>query len=360
MKSFYIIIVILTVLLCGCNNIQDTQTNQELTQDTIVQEKSIPVEIWDTGTDITYAEPISSVTDANVSNFDPVNVAIVSETDPVAELKGYENYTFSAYYYTTANKYQGVIEDDNIKSQLWDFISDQLEQPVREGGTVGGSEGAELHLTDNQTGAQTTIYYAIWYENPMDEGGPMVMYYDGTFYDELVYNETSNYEDNYHANKYFNDLIESIKSDENLIKPSNSTAEYDNYTFSAYYYDYYDTANKYQGVIEDDNIKSQLWDLISNQLEQSVYEDGSTGGSECAELYLTDKQTGVQTTIYYTIWYSDPMVDGGPIVMYYDGICYEAFLYDNDKYYFTSDYFYDLIGSIKSDENLLVPNHTTS
>ncbi|MCC8068220.1 MAG: hypothetical protein LIO71_00400 [Ruminococcus sp.] len=126
-----------------------------------------------------------------------------------------------------------------------------------------------------------------------------------------------------------------------------------NFDFSAYFYDYYSntvhepTRNKYRGEILDENIKKQLWEMISNYEEGVPIEGGSVGGSDCAELYLTDKNTGKIYTIYFSIWYASPELEGGPMVISINGDYYGEITGD-------SDMFYSMIGeAIMKDENLI-------
>lgn len=70
------------------------------------------------------------------------------------------------------------------------------------------------------------------------------------------------------------------------------------------------------------------------------------GGSDCAELYLTNKSTGENLAIYYSIWYASPELDGGPEVMVINSNYYGASTEDSGK-------FYSLIGeAIMKDENI--------
>lgn len=146
--------------------------------------------------------------------------------------------------------------------------------------------------------------------------------------------------------------VESTDNISNTSKGKVSDYEMSDYDFSAWFYDYYGdsthqpTWNKYNGTIQDENIKKQLFDLVCQYETGIPIDGGSVGGSDCAELYLTNKSTGERFAIYFSIWYASPELDGGPEVMNIHGNYYGAETGD-------SDIFYSLIGqAIMKDENL--------
>lgn len=135
------------------------------------------------------------------------------------------------------------------------------------------------------------------------------------------------------------------------------------FDFSAYFYDYYGdtthepTWNRYEGTIQDEDIKKQLFDLVCEYENVTPYNGGSVGGSSAA-LYLTNKSTGEEFTIYFSIWYASEELEGGPEVMKINGNYYSATTGD-------SDMFYSLIGeAIMKEENLIslgaINNQTTT
>lgn len=147
--------------------------------------------------------------------------------------------------------------------------------------------------------------------------------------------------------------VESTENISNTSKGKVSDYEMSDYDFSAWFYDYYGdtthepTLNKYQGTIQDEDIKKQLFDLVCRYETAIPFASGSVGGSDCAELYLTNKSTGEKFAIYFSIWYASPELDGGPEVMNIHGNYYGACTGDSDT-------FYSLIGNaIMKDENLI-------
>lgn len=145
----------------------------------------------------------------------------------------------------------------------------------------------------------------------------------------------------------------------NTSKGKVSDYEMSDYEFSAWFYDYYGnnthepTLNKYQGTIQDEDIKKQLFDLVCNYETTIPFDNGSIGGSDCAELYLTNKSTGEKFAIYFSIWYASPELEGGPEVINIHGNYYGTCTGDSDT-------FYSLIGeAIMKDENLQTNQTTT-
>lgn len=114
---------------------------------------------------------------------------------------------------------------------------------------------------------------------------------------------------------------------------------------------------RYSGEIVDEEIKSQLWDILCRQEQMGTYQGGSWGGG--MELRLTDRRTGESFTAGYTIWYETSEVEGGPACFVISGAscgtaCYYPIDKDTDPEIYASNRFEALLAEgVKREENLI-------
>lgn len=115
--------------------------------------------------------------------------------------------------------------------------------------------------------------------------------------------------------------------------------------------------SRYSGEIIDEEIKSQLWEMLCEQEQMDTYQGGSWGGG--MELRLTDKKTGEFFTVGYTIWYAQPDHEGGPTCFVISGsscgiACYYPIDEDTNPEIYASDRFEALLTEgVKREENLV-------
>lgn len=115
--------------------------------------------------------------------------------------------------------------------------------------------------------------------------------------------------------------------------------------------------SRYSGEIIDEDIKSQLWEMLCAQEQMDTYQGGSCGGS--TQLLLTHKRTGKTFSAGYAIWYAHPDHEGGPICFVISGsscgtVCYYPVDDAADPEVFASERFEALLAAgVKREENLV-------
>ncbi len=120
---------------------------------------------------------------------------------------------------------------------------------------------------------------------------------------------------------------------------------------------------RYSGEIIDEEIKSQLWEMLCQQEQMPTYQGGHSG-SGGGDLVLTNKRTGEQFFAGYGIWYENPDVEGGPTCfMIYGSSCVRACYYPidhaEDWEITASEQFEALIAEgVKREENRVQTTHT--
>ncbi len=249
----------------------------------------------------------------------------------------------------TLTKYSGEVSGEAAR-ELWELLR-VIEGPsitLKGEQTVGGGDciGGSLIFTNKKTGESSMVYDGILYEAPELCGGSPVIIIGGRYYGD-------GYLDEYGvtaSEKIEELLIKGVAREENVVerkdcKPADTWADkperltdmnFEELEFSGAA-DVYDSETRfstaYRGDIAGEACK-ELWKLLG-ELEEcepvELGENGSVGGCFDGHLMITNAVTGDEYFITDGIYYSDPMLCGGPTVVVVRGRFRDS---SNEKYYF--------------------------
>jgi len=246
-------------------------------------------------------------------------------------------------------KYSGEVSDEAAR-ELWELlrviegpsITLEGEQTV-DGGCISG----RLIFTNKNTGESSIVSDGILYEAPGLCGGPPVIIIGGRYYGD-------GYLDEYGvtaSEKIEELLIKGVAREENVVerkdcRPADTWADkpkrltdmnFEELEFSgaANVYDRETrVSTEYRGDITGEACR-ELWELLG-ELEEcepvELGENGSVGGG-CFDghLMIVNAVTGDEYFITDGIYYSDPMLNGGPTAVVVRGRFRDG---SNMKYYF--------------------------
>lgn len=238
----------------------------------------------------------------------------------------------------TYTKYSGAVSED-VTGELWKLLCviDRGSPILLEGSqTVGGGDiGGELIFTNKNTGERFWISGGILYAAPELDGGVSVLVIGERYYGDGYlekYGVTA-------SKKIEELLIKGVAREENVVerivyepsdpwkdKPEKLTdMNFEELEFSGKA-DIYDHETRitttYQGDITGE-VCTELWELLEEIEECEPVEFGENGsvGSGCFNgvLWVKNAVTGDEYFIYDGIYYSDPMLEGGPTVVVISG-----------------------------------------
>ena len=250
----------------------------------------------------------------------------------------------------TYTKYSGAFSEE-VSGELWELLCviDRGSPIILEGTqTVGGGDiGGELIFTNKNTGERFWISGGILYAAPELDGGSSVIVIGSRYYGDGYLEEYG-----VTASKKIEELlIKGVAREENVIerkvyessgilddKPEKLTdMNFEELEFSGkasvFDRETYITTD-YQGDISG-NVCAELWELLE-EIEKcelvDLGEKGSVGGG-CfnGNLWITNAVTGDEYVIFDGIYYSDPMLEGGPQVVAVMGCFRDG---SNVKYYY--------------------------
>lgn len=253
----------------------------------------------------------------------------------------------------TYTKYSGAVSEE-VTGELWELLCviDRGSPILLEGRqTVGGGcIGGGLVFRNKNTGEGYWVSDGILYAAPELDGGTSVLVIGGRYYGDGYLEEYG-----VTASKKIEELlIKGVAREENVVerivyepsdpwkdKPEKLTDMiFEELEFSgkANVYDHETSiTTTYQGDITGD-VRAELWELLG-EIEEcdpvELGEKGSVGGG-CfnGALWITNAVTGDEYVIFDGIYYSNPMLEGGPEVVAIMG----RFRDGSDVKYYYPDY----------------------
>lgn len=242
----------------------------------------------------------------------------------------------------TQTRYEGEVSEE-VAAELWELLCDIEKSPsaTLEGGqTVGGGNvyGGFTFINKN-TGDVVSVRDGILYESPELCGGTSVTVIGGRYYGGGLSNELQRLlEEGVVREENFSDCFGGNAADIWADRPEKLTdLNFDDLEFlgkASVFDPETRITTDYQGNIADES-RAELWAVLK-AIEEcepvDLGENGSVGGG-CFNgcLWITDTVTGDEYCIYDGIYYSSPMLDGGPTVICVDGRFRDG---SCSKYYF--------------------------